>query len=325
MNENTKTITAAQFAPILYSAFVRYAICVPNENSYRGDGTLYAMAKVMRSKIDRDIDITEKSILTENIINRVAAMYTEKADSYKYTNWYNILRGQAWKAAAKVAFEGEEMPIPEYIPTAYISQEVVNRLAMGNVERQNLVKARFRGLLKECDLLDEIKLTAQNIIDLKAATTLNPPALDTFRDVLDEIYEIHFGVEKVQEDKPKVVEVKDLDKTIVEQMNVSEEVKIITNDYMTCYATVVQGIITQLEGLAKSKAVSLDDNEKDQILAAIGCKGLIEEITKAKEHIKTLLETVDTLTVLNHDLERQLKQNKDVRQKLMDILGETAA
>ena len=325
MNENTKTVTAAQFAPILHSAFVRYAICTPNENSYRGDGTLYAIAKVMRSKIDRGIDITEKSILTENIINRIADMYTEKADSYKYTNWYNILRGQAWKAAARVAFEGKEMPIPEYIPTAYISQEVVNRLAMGNAQRQNLVKARFRGMLKECNLLDELKLTAQNIIDLKAATTLNPPAIDTFRDVLDEIYEIHFGVEEVKEDKPEVVEVKDLDKTIVEQLNVSEEVKIITNDYMTCYATVVQGIITQLEGLAKSKAVTLDDNEKDQILAAIGCKGLIEEVMQAKKRIEELTNEVDTLAEHNGELEKQLRQNKDVRQKLMDILGETAA
>lgn len=325
MNEDTKTITAAQFAPILHSAFVRYAICVPNENAYRGDGTLYAIAKVMRSKIDRGIDITEKSILTENIINKVADMYTEKADSYKYTNWYNILRGQAWKAAAKVAFEGEEMPIPEYIPTAYISQEVVNRLAMGSVERQNLVKARFRGLLKECDLLDEIKLTAQNIIDLKAATTLNPSALGKFMDVLDEIYEIHFGAVEAKEEKPEVVEMKNLDEKIVQQLNVTQEVQIVMDDYMNCINGIVASVINALETINKCKAVELDDDEKEKILAAIGYKGVIEEIMQAKKRIEELQNEVDALSVINDDLERQLKQNKDVRQKLMSILGETAA
>lgn len=325
MNEDTKTITAAQFAPILHNAFVRYAICVPNENTYRGDGTLYAIAKVMRSKIDRDIDITRKSILTENIINRVAAMYTEKADSYKYTNWYNILRGQAWKAAAKVAFEGEEMPIPEYIPTAYISQEVVNRLAMGSVERQNLVKARFRSLLKECDLLDEIKLTAQNIIDLKAATTLNPSALGTFKDVLDEIYEIHFGAVKAKEDKPEVVEVKNLNEEIVQQLNVTQEVQLVVDDYMNCIDGIVASVINALETVSKCKAVDLDDNEKEKILAAIGYKGVIEEIMQAKKRIEELQNEVDALSEVNSELEQQLRQNKDVRQKLMSILGETAA
>ena len=322
MNENMKTITAEQFAPILEDTLRRFGARAPWENSCSNeDLNLVPLNKTLKIKISKDINITNKSILTENLINQVIEKYDEKAKSY-YTspNWYNILRRNAWKAAAQLAFHREELqelPKPEYIPACVLENEFA--VLCGNVNYRTS-RQSFEALMGACGLQDEIKLTSQNVVCLLNA------AHDKYeKEQLNELYEFHFGRVLLPETKPEVVEVKDLDKTIVEQLDTSKEVKLVMDDYMHCYSTVVQGIITQLEGLGKAKAVSFDDAEKEQILTAIGCKGLIEEVMQAKKRIEELTEEVVALSSMNDNLEKQLKQSKNVRQKLMDILGETAA
>ena len=323
MNENTKTITAEQFAPILEDAMKRFGARAPWENNCcKEEPNLIPLNKTLKIKISKDINITKKSILTENLINQVVEKYNEKAKSY-YTspNWYNILRRNAWRAASQLAFHREELqelPIPEYIPTCVLENEFAVLCGRTNyrASRQN-----FEALMMACGLQDEIKLTSQNVFCLLSAVNHN----EYEKKQLNKLYEFHFGYVPLPGAKPEVVEVKDLDKVITEQLDISKEVKLVHNDYIQCVSGIVQGIIVQLETLSKAKGVMLDDKEKDQILAAIGCKGIIEEMMQAKKRIEEMSKDIDALSVINDDLERKLKQNKDVRQKLMDILGETAA
>ena len=322
MKENTKTITAEQFAPILEDTLRRFGARAPWENNCsKEDLNLVPLNKTLKIKISKDINITNKSILTENLINQVIEKYDEKAKSY-YTspNWYNILRRNAWKAAAQLAFHREELqelPKPEYIPTCVLENEFSVLCGSANYRTS---RQSFEALMGACGLQDEIKLTSQNVVCLLNA------AHDKYeKEQLNELYGFHFGRVLLPETKPEVVEVKDLDKTITEQLDISKEVKLVHNDYIQCVSGIVQGIIVQLETLSKAKGVMLDDKEKDQILAAIGCKGIIEEMMQAKKRIEEMSKDIDALSLVNDDLERQLQKNKDVRQKLMDILGETAA
>ncbi len=322
MNENTKTITAEQFAPILEDTLRRFGARAPWENNCnKEDLNLVPLNKTLKIKISKDINITNKSILTENLINQVIEKYDEKAKSY-YTspNWYNILRRNAWEAAAQLAFHREELkelPKPEYIPTCVLENEFA--VLCGNANYRTS-RQSFEALTRACGLQDEIKLTSQNVVCL-----LNVAHDKYEKEQLNELYEFHFGRVLLPETKPEVVEVKNLDKTITEQLDISKEVKLVHNDYIQCVSGIVQGIIVQLETLSKAKGVMLDDKEKDQILAAIGCKGIIEEMMQAKKRIEEMSKDIDALSLVNDDLERQLRQSKNVRQKLMDILGETAA
>lgn len=305
MNENTKTITVEKFAPILRQAFIRAGVQYPGE---RENKRLYwSIEETLRRKVSEDIRITHNSILTENVVEQVRRAYLDAANKYPTPNWYNLLRAVAWRLAYMVAFGSESTILPMLsMPVTTLSHEFnyyVGKGAGRNKRFNKLVHNTFP---------DNNELTAGQFMALFGK------GKDEEDEVLRKMYNIHFALWEKPAQKPEVVEVKDLDKKVVQQMNATQEVELVMNDYVQIVDGVVAGIIKQLEALNQAKAVELDDNEKDQILAAIGYKNVLEEAQQSKKKIAELTEQVERL-------EKEIANNEDVRKRLLCILGDVAA
>lgn len=302
MNEETKTITAEEFAPILHKAFIRYAVCIPGTYLYDKD-LLASLGATLRNKVDKRIYITNSSILTENMIQEVIKCYCQKAAS-----WYNILRKLAWDSAAKEAFH-REYTTPEYLPISLLSQEF-------NVRKygKRVGTKEFYVLAHRVHADDSLVVHPDGLV--KMIQFAEHKGKDCMH-VLWDMYKVHFEINGPQ-DEPQVVEVKDLKPEIRVEMHEQKEAAV-QGETLVLTNKIIASIVAQLKAIHDSKIVAFDKDDVRSILESIGMKDMPELYADACYKIRDLKDKVK-------ELESQLADSQSTKAKIMKILnGDVAA